>query len=71
MPDVVEALDLNRYAEIRHEALLAASLWISLAIAAERKDKVSAISACQNLSILTKKTFALVKQLGLREVEHG
>lgn len=64
MPEIVRALDDNRYREIQHEALLGANLWLSLCLAAERGDKSATDEACRQIAILTKATFALVKALG-------
>lgn len=68
---VIGALDANRYREIGHEALLAANLWLSLCLAAERGDKAATNAACEQIRTLTKSTFALVKLLGSAEVANG
>jgi hypothetical protein len=64
MPNVVEALDVNRYREIAHESILACNLWLSLNLACERGDKVAAFHAAEKIAILTRTSLALVKKLG-------
>jgi hypothetical protein len=71
MPEIVAALDANRYREIGHEALLGANLWLSLCLAAERGDKAATDHACEQIAILTRTTFALVKKLGSGDVSNG
>lgn len=68
MPTVTDALDVNRYREIGHEALLGANLWLSLCLAAERGDKAATIHACEQIATLTRSTLALVRRLGTEQV---
>lgn len=68
---VIDALDDNRWREIRHEALLGANLWLALCLAAERGDRAATNHACEQIRTLTKATFALVKTLGSAEVANG
>ena len=71
MPEVQQALDGERWREIRHESILIANLWLKVAIAAERGDRFEAHQACAVIAKLTKATFALVKTLGSTEVADG
>jgi hypothetical protein len=71
MPTVTDALDVNRFREIGHEALLGANLWLALCLAAERGDKPAVNHACEQIAILTKTTFALVKKLGQEDGSNG
>jgi hypothetical protein len=71
MPNVADALDVNRYREIGHESILACNLWLALNLACERGDKVAAFHAAEQIAILTRTTLALVKRLGLGEASNG
>lgn len=70
-PTLVDALDVNRFREIGHEALLGANLWLSLCLAAERGDRPAALHACGQIRTLTAATFALVKKLGQEDGANG
>lgn len=67
MPNIADALDVNRYREIAHESILACNLWLSLNLACERGDKAAALRACEQIAILTRSTLALAKRLGNAE----
>jgi hypothetical protein len=71
MPTVTDALDVNRYREIAHDAQLGANLWISVGLAAQRGDKAALDAACDQLRTLTRATFALVKKLGSEDGSNG
>lgn len=64
MPEMPEKFDDQRYDKILTNALLIANLWLAVALAAKRKDKTSAYSACENIRQLNLQTFPLVKELG-------
>lgn len=64
MPEVQVSLDRQRWDAIRHDAMLIANLWLSVAIAAERGDRPSAFTACENIRKLNTKIFPLVKEVG-------
>ena len=67
-PDtIVDALDLNRYAEIASRSDLLANLWASACLAAQRGDFAALIYHCHQIQIVNKQAFALVKALGSRE----
>ena len=59
-----DAMDLNRFYEVKMEADLGANLWQSLMLAADRGDDVSCRMLCQQIQAVTKSTFALVRSLG-------
>ena len=63
-PTIVDALDANRFREIRHESLLACNLWLALNLACERGDRPAAFHAAEQIATLTRTTLALVKKLG-------
>ena len=67
MPNVRDALDLLRYDELRKQADLGVNLWHSLLLAAERGDDPVINRNCEQIRILTRTTFALVKRLGSEE----
>lgn len=67
MPSVRDALDLTRYEELVRNADLGVNLWSSLLLAAERGDDAVVRLNCEQIRILTRTTFALVKRLGSEE----
>ena len=71
MPKLVDALDVNRYREIAHDAQLGGNLWLSLALAAQRGDKAASEAACEQIRTLTTATFRLVKLLGCEDGSNG
>jgi hypothetical protein len=71
VPDIVAALDHNRFREIRGEALLAANLWLSLNLAADRGDRAAVATLGGQIRTLTIATLALVKRLGMEDVSNG
>ena len=70
-PKIVDALDVNRYREIGHGALLACNLWLSLKLATERGDKVATLHAAEQIAVLTRSNLALVKRLGNPDPNDG
>lgn len=69
MPDLPEKFDDQRYDKILNNALLIANLWLAVALAAKRRNKVDAWTACSNLQALNRATFPLVKELGSEKAE--
>lgn len=67
MPSIADALDLDRYDELRKQADLGVNLWASLKLAAERGDNAVIKLNCQQIQILTRSTLALAKRLGNEE----
>lgn len=67
-PTIIDALDVNRFREIKHESLLACNLWLSLNLACERGDRPAAWHAAEQIAILTRTTLALVKKLGKEDL---
>lgn len=67
MPKVSDALDLTRYEELVRNADLGVNLWSSLLLAAERGDEPACKALCEQIRILTRSTFDLVKRLGSEE----
>jgi hypothetical protein len=68
MPNVADALDVNRFREIAHESILACNLWLSLNLACERGDRPAAFHAAEQIRTLTTTTLRLVKALGTESV---
>jgi hypothetical protein len=62
--DLVEALDFDRFAEIARLAVLAASYWHSIALAADRGDVLTACVHAHQVRAVTVEALALVKSLG-------
>lgn len=69
MPNIADALDLDRYSELARQADLGVNLWASLKLAAERGDDAVIKLNCQQIQILTRSTFALAKRLGQAEAD--
>jgi hypothetical protein len=67
-PDLVDALDFNRFDEIARLAAFAASYLHSIALAADRGDVLTARVHCHQVASVTREAFALVKTLGEPEV---
>jgi len=71
MPELKDALDLNRYAELVRQSDLGENLWASLRLASERGDAAAITYHCKQIAIVTKATFALVKLLGVEVGDNG
>jgi hypothetical protein len=65
---LIEALDLDRFAEIARQAMLAASYWQSIALAADRGDVLTIRVHCHQVRSVTVEAFAIVKSLGEPDV---
>jgi hypothetical protein len=64
MPDIAEALDLQRFDELRRDAEMALNLWDAFRLACERGDGEIAKHHARQIAVLTRTTLALVKRLG-------
>jgi hypothetical protein len=67
MPSVADALDLQRYDELRRDAEMALNLWDAFRLACERGDGEIVKHHAKQLAVVTRSTFALVKRLGETE----
>jgi hypothetical protein len=65
--DVV--LDAVRLDEIARLAELAASYWRSIALAADRGNRLTVVTHCRQVAAVTREAFAIVKTLGSDEFE--
>ena len=63
------ALDAVRLDEIARLAELAASYWHSIALAADRGNRLTVVTHCRQVASVTREAFAIVKMLGSAEVE--
>ena len=70
-PTLIDALDVNRFRELKTESLLACNLWLSLNLACERGDRPAARHAAELIAALTKKSIQLVNCLGKEDVSDG
>jgi hypothetical protein len=64
MRDIADALDLQRYDELRRDAEMALNLWDAFRLAVERGDGEIAKHHARQITVLTRSTLALVKRLG-------
>ena len=64
---LVQALDLDRFAEIARLAVLAASYWHSIQLAADRGDVLTIRVHAHQVGGVTREAFALVKTIGQPE----
>jgi hypothetical protein len=64
VPDIADALDLQRYDELRRDAEMALNLWDAFRLAVERGDGDVARHHARQIAVLTRTTLALVKRLG-------
>jgi len=71
MPELRDALDHERYAELVNNADLGVNLWSSLKLACERGDNAVIKLNCQQIQILTRTVFALAKRIGSAEGDNG
>jgi hypothetical protein len=67
MPDIADALDLQRYDELRRDAEMALNLWDAFRLACERGDGEIVKHHSRQIAVLTRTTLALVKRLGEAE----
>ncbi len=68
-PSLTDALDCNRFDEIAELAERAASYWASIALAADRGERLTVTVHCKQVAAVTKEAFATVKELGSQEAE--
>jgi hypothetical protein len=64
VPNIADALDLQRYDELRRDAEMALNLWDAFRLAVERGDGEIALHHAKQIALLTRTTLALVKRLG-------
>jgi hypothetical protein len=69
MRDIADALDLQRYDELRRDAEMALNLWDAFRLAVERGDGEIALHHAKQIALLTRSTLALVKRLGQAEAD--
>lgn len=67
MPDLADALDLQRFDELRRDAEMALNLWDAFRLAVERGDGEIAKHHSRQIAVLTRSTLALVRRLGEAE----
>ena len=67
MPNIADALDLQRYAELGRDAEMALNLWDAFRLACERGDGEIVQHHARQIAVLTRTTLALVKRLGEAE----
>ena len=67
MPNLADALDLQRYDELRKDAEMALNLWDAFRLAVERGDGEVAKHHARQIAVITRSTLALVKRLGLAD----
>jgi hypothetical protein len=58
------ALDRIRFDEIAELAERAASYWQSIALAADRGERLTVETHCRQVAVVTRETFSIVKSLG-------
>jgi hypothetical protein len=66
-PSVAGALDYVRFDEIADLAERAASYWHSVALAADRGERLTVETHCRQVATVTREAFAIVKSLGSEE----
>ena len=69
MPNIADALDLQRFDELTRQAGMALNLWDALRLAVERGDSEIAKHHAKQITVLTRSTLALVKRLGQAEAD--
>lgn len=69
MPTIADALDLQRYDELRRDAEMALNLWDAFRLAVERGDGEIVQHHAKQITVLTRSTLALVKRLGQAEAD--
>ena len=67
MPNIADALDLQRFDELTRQAGLALNLWDAFRLAVERGDSEIAKHHTKQIAILTRSAIALVNRLGQAE----
>jgi hypothetical protein len=68
-PSVAGALDYVRFDEIANLAERAASYWQSIALAANRGERLTVETHCRQVAAVTREAFSIVKSLGSEEAE--
>jgi hypothetical protein len=58
------AFDYDRFEAVRELAETAASYWSSIALAAERSERLTVETHCRQVAAVTREAFAIVKILG-------
>ena len=61
---LIAALDYGRFDAIAELAERAASYWHSIALAADRGDRLTLETHCRQVALVTREIFAIVKGLG-------
>ena len=67
VPNIADALDLQRFDELGKNADLALNLWSAFGLACERGDSASVAYHAKQITILSRSALALVKRLGQAE----
>jgi hypothetical protein len=60
-PSLADALDCNRFDQIAELAERAASYWHSVALAADRGERLTVTVHCKQVAAVTREAFATVK----------
>jgi hypothetical protein len=68
-PSLADALDSIRFGEIAELAERAASYWHSVALAADRGERLTIEVHCRQVAAVTREAFATVKSLGSEAAE--
>lgn len=71
MPEIVDALDHNRFAEVQTRSILGANLWLSLNLAAQRGDADECKRLWEKIRTISVDTSDLLKRLGSLDVSNG
>lgn len=69
MPNVADALDVNRFRELRTRSILGANLWLSLNLAAERGDAEEIKRLWEKIRTLSVDASDLIKALGTERTD--
>ena len=69
VPTIADALDLQRYDQLRRDAEMALNLWDAFRLAVERGDGEIAKHHARQIAVITRTTLALVKRLGQAEAD--
>ena len=67
--EIDAGLDAVRVDQIARLAELAASYWHSIALAADRGERLTVVTHCRQVAAATRNAFAIVRTLGSEEVE--
>lgn len=71
MPELHEALDANRFRELQTRSILAANLWLSLNLAAQRADADECKRLWEKIRTISVDASDLIKALGASTVVEG